>query len=371
MRVTELETACFRNLATQEIALHPRFNVLVGENGQGKTNFLEAVYVAACFESFRAIHSSEMVRFGETSARVRAFVAGERGRRELEVRLEARGKRGLVDGKRVGPSAGYLDHLKVVLFWPEDLRVPRGAPVERRRLIDRAIASVWPLYRQLARDYQKTVGSRNRVLRQGGGRLEELLEVYDKQVAEIGSRIVAARVRYLSALEASFEEAFERICQSGVKGRLRYLSGEAVREAGEGVKEIEEVLGRELRSGRARDLARGLTSVGPHVDDLEFEIGGRTTRAFGSQGQVRALVLAFKLAQIADVMRRTGEHPVLLLDDVSSELDPPRTNYLFDFINEIPCQCVLTTTRPDILPVPGESIIFQMVEGKAVGDRRA
>jgi DNA replication and repair protein RecF len=363
MVLTKLEVEGFRNLQSQAVQLHPRFNLIVGQNGQGKTNLLEAVVVLGQLRSFRAGRSSELLRFGERQARLRGLCENQGLKRELEVQLRAGGRRALLDGKTVPSATAYLGKLAAVIFAAEDLQLPRGAPAERRRLLDRAIAGCWPAYYELQRAFQKVLSTRNRVLRDRSSQLEALLGVYDLQLAELGSRVVASRRRYVRSLGARLQSVFADVSRSGVQGGMVYRSRGEVGQAGDALEALKEALLGELGRARAADLTRQTTTVGPQADDLELQLDGRPAGAFGSQGQLRSLVIALKLAQIQDSFERVGSYPLLLLDDVSSELDPDRNEYLFDFIKKISCQTFVTSTRPELLPVDENHIKFHVVNG--------
>ncbi len=373
MILQHLETSNFRNLEQQRVEAHSRFNVLAGDNAQGKTNFLEAIYLVATLRSFRGCRSLDMVHFGETTASVKALI--ERGaiHQELKVHLGEREKKAFFDGKLVRSAASYLGAFSAVLFSPDDLQLPRGSPNERRKLLDGAILTIWPAYLTLARDYQKTLRSRNRILRLRPAKMKEMLEVYDQQLAELGAKIVASRVRYLRVFGEVFTKIFEQISQSGVKGTLRYITTPSLHEAKDSVQELTVAIGKELDQARARGIDFSLyeRSIGPHTDDLDFLLDGRSAQRCGSQGQVRSLILAFRLAQILDTFNKIGVHPVLLLDDVSSELDSLRNTYLFNFISQVPCQTFLTTTRLELIPLTQEHYSFKVVRGKltALGAR--
>ncbi len=363
MIVQRVETRRFRNLVDQVVEPGARFNVLAGDNAQGKTNFLEAVNLVATLRPFRASRNAEVIAFGAERALVRATIRSMELTRELSVDVGPAGKKVRSDGKAPRSSVDYLDGLSVVLFTPDDLQVPRGSPGPRRKLLDRSVASVWPTYVALTRDYQKVLTSRNRVLKDAPAGVRDLLEVYDQQLSELGARIVAGRLRYLRSIADVLCETFASIVRSGVDCEVVYRTSDAVREAGVRIADLEPVLRQQLRDNLPEDLARRSTRVGPHTDDLEFFLDGRNTRSFGSQGQVRAVVLALRIAQIKDTHDKLGFHPVLLLDDVSSELDKDRNTYLFDFISQISCQCFLTTTRPDLIHLKEDRLDFQVVNG--------
>ncbi len=365
MALERIEAHGYRNLADLSLSLHPRFNLIQGDNAQGKTNLLEAVVLLSTLRSFRARRIEELIGFGGTGARLRGVVLEGAARSELGVELRAGGRRATLGGKVVRDVERYLGLFPTVLFWPEELAIPRGSASERRRLLDRAVSTVWGGYLPLARDYQRALLSRNRVLREAPAKGVNLalLEVYERQLAELGSKLCAARVRFLRGFGPVFAQVFGEISRSGAQGALAYLARPELEAAGGEVGALAEALTTLLRSTRGHDLARKATSVGPHADDLEFRIDGRSTRSYGSQGQLRALMLAFKIAQILDGFQKLGRYPALLLDDVSSELDPKRNKYLFEFIGRIEAQTFLTTTIGATLPVPSERKDFQVVNG--------
>jgi DNA replication and repair protein RecF len=340
----------FRNLAPTTLLPSSRFNVLHGDNAQGKTNVLEAIYLVGTLRSFRTTHPQEMVRFGDASAAVKARV--ERGglERSYEVRLEGARKHVRLDGKTPRSLGEYFGDFNVVLFAPEDLRVPRGSPAGRRRFLDRTVFNRHPVFLGEAQKYQRVLKSRNQVLRDARPD-EALLAVYDEQLAALGSQIVARRRSLLGELGPELAIAWESITRSGLAAALEYRGGS-------------EDLAAELAASRGRDAARKQTSVGPHVHDVEFQLDGRPARAFASQGQLRALVLAWKTAEMRLLEATLGDAPILLLDDVSSELDPSRNEYLFGFLQEIECQCFVTTTHPRHVLATANRKDFQVVAGQ-------
>ncbi|MCC6750512.1 MAG: DNA replication and repair protein RecF [Deltaproteobacteria bacterium] len=360
-----VETFQFRNLAAQAVTLHPRFNVLAGNNGQGKTNFLEAAYLLACRSSFRAVRARELLRHGTMEAWVDARLDEDGIERHLRITLGPKGRRIRLDGKVAHETSEQLRGLAAILFTPEDLVVPRGSPARRRRLVDEAVGALWPAYRVLVRDYARALQSRNRLLRDRPRELEELLTVYDAQLAGLGAKICATRQRYLRQVTPGFSDRYQRVAQGCGHAELRYATHPEVLAAGDALPALAEALGRLLRLGRAQDLARRLTaSAGPHLDDVEFRLDGEPARLFASQGQVRTLVLAFRISQIIDIYQQYKHYPLLLLDDVSSELDPLRNEYLFKILNEIECQVLITTTRPELIPIRDNRFNFNVLDGR-------
>jgi DNA replication and repair protein RecF len=358
VRIHALEARQFRNLAEVLIEPHPRFNVLWGDNGQGKTNVLEAIYLLGTLRSFRAARTEEMVRFGAERATARARVEKLGTQRLLEVQLSPGHKNARVDGKGARAS-DYFGGFNVVLFAPEDLRLPKGPPSGRRRFLDRAVWNAHPTYLAEAQTYERVLKSRNAVLRDGGP--ESLLEVYDEQLARAAVAIVARRQALVAELRPRVQAAFERVTQTGLALEVGYET--ALTGAGD---EIAQSLLMRLSAERRRDMARGATSSGPHVDDLGLALDGKEAKAYASQGQLRAIVLALKIAEIEFLRATLGDAPVLLLDDVSSELDPTRNAQLFDFLQSVPCQAFITTTHPGHVLLAKERLDFQVVAG-AVG----
>lgn len=357
MRVLALELTDFRNLANVTLSPHVRFNLVYGDNGQGKSNLLEAIYLLATLRSFRALRIEELVRFDQPRARLRARVAKLGTERLLEIELAAGQRTARVDGK-AARSTEYFGGFNVVLFTPDDLRLPRGAPKLRRRFLDRAVWNAVPAYLPEAQRYERILRSRNALLRQPGGPAPELLEVYDAQLADAAVPITMRRRQLLAELGPLVAEAFERITRSGLELKLGYETSLPAEEAA-----VAPELAARLAAERRRDLQRQLTSSGPHADDLTFSLDGRPVRLYASQGQTRAVVLALKTAEIEYLSAKISDAPVLLLDDVSSELDPQRSAQLFDFLASIDGQTFLTSTHLSNLAVPEIRKQFNVVKG--------
>jgi DNA replication and repair protein RecF len=327
------------------VRLQPRerFNVFVGDNGQGKTNLLEAIFVVAALRSFRTARLADLIAFGRPESKLGARVVKDDLVRVYEVDLAPGSRKVRLDGKAVRPLARYFGAFNVVVFTPEDLGLPRGAPGDRRKFLDRGVFNLEPAYLATATDYDKVLRSRNSVLRQAGqGALgarqaEDMLAVYDAQLARYAVEIIAARTRFLATLGPELGAAFSAITRTGLVARASYES----KLAGETAAGIEA----QLRAGRARDLASQSTQLGPHRDDVLLELDGREAGSFASQGQLRAIMLAWKTAELTVLGRVHGDLPILLLDDVSSELDPSRNEYLFEHLAGLAGQCFITTTH--------------------------
>lgn len=352
MLVRALQLANVRNLAASTIIPSPRFNVIAGENGHGKTNVLEAIYLAGTLRSFRTQRTTELIAWGETAAQVSARVVRGELERVYEVEIRPRSRTARLDGKTPRSLGEYFGDFNVVLFAPEDLRVPRGSPAGRRRFLDRSVFNREVTFLTDAQRFARVLKSRNVLLRSEAPALD-LLDVYDAQLVATGNRVLSARRRTLAAIEPRFAAAYEAITQTGLIASLQYESSLP----------DEQSFAPALMEMRRRDIARRQTHIGPHVDDLIFLLDGREARAFASQGQLRALILAWKTAEMSLLRELHGDAPVLLLDDVSSELDPKRNAYLFEFLARIECQCFVTTTHSKHVLVEQNRQDFQVVDG--------
>ena len=377
MRLQSLTLAQVRNLAPLDLVPGPRFNVFAGDNGQGKTNLLESIYAVCTLRSFRTRRLTDLIAFGASSARLAAQVERGGSLRTYELIVPESGPRRVrLDDKAVRPASRYFGGFQVVLFAPEDLAVPRGAPADRRAFLDRAVFQRTPEYLTLAQSYDKVLKSRNALLKnlrergggagRGAGGGAPLLEVYDQQLAELGARRIVLRHRFVSELEPRFRAAFEAIGRADKQPGLRYAC--RLREAPDAgaladQAEMTRRLAAALERARAVNLARATTTVGPHRDDLEITLDGRDAAAFASQGQLRALVLAWKTAELDLLTEAHGEAPILLLDDVSSELDPRRNEYLFEFLGSKRAQCFITTTHPSYVLTGPERVDYDVRSG--------
>lgn len=282
--------------------------------------------------------------------------------RVYEVDLAPGSRRVRLDGKAVRPLARYFGAFNVVVFTPEDLALPRGAPGDRRKFLDRGVFNLEPSYLATATDYDKVLRTRNSVLRQAaqgtlhGRQVDELLAVYDAQLARLAVQIIAARSRFLATLAPALAAAYAAITRTGLVARAAYASKLADAPA--------EAIEAQLRAGRARDLASQSTQLGPHRDDVLLELDGREAGSFASQGQLRAIMLAWKTAELSVLGRVHGDLPILLLDDVSSELDPSRNEFLFEHLAKLAGQCFITTTHASHVLLHRERADYRIAAGQ-------
>lgn len=357
----------FRNLSRVELAPGPRTTVAVGENGQGKTNLLEGLYFLATLKPLRASKLSELVQFGNQTARVtgRFLLAG--AEREVSVEVEAGARHAYVDGKKAASLEAYFGGVSVVAFTPDDLQVVKGGPEGRRSFLDRAVFNRFPAFLAESREYGRALKSRNRLLKEGAPPAH--LSAWDETLARVGARLWSRRRLLMGELSARAQRAFSRIGRTEEPAQFKYRPShlEQVDFANATELELKLALAAALELRLPRDEERGFTSVGPHVDDLELALGPHAARAFASQGQARALVLAWKVAEIENLHAHSGFLPLLLLDDVSSELDPERNQFLMGYLAESGAQVFLTTTDPALVErAAGQGTVWYRVKAGTV-----
>jgi DNA replication and repair protein RecF len=355
MRILRAEIHDFRNIREAEIRPSPRFTALIGPNGQGKTNLLEAIYLVAALRPLRSVQRRALIRSGREEARVRLAVERRSTglTHDLEVHLQARSRVLLKDGKQTD-AASFLGVAVGVAFTPDDLSLPKGGPEARRRFLDRALLDLRPAYLSRAMRYQRALKERNRLLADNGP--DSVLDSFDQIVASEGSAMMVARAHYTEEISERVQNEFDRIAAPAPKLGLTYHSvlGEGLDPSSES--ETKNRFLERLAVKRGDDRRRKATSTGPHLDDLLLTLDGQPVRERASQGQHRALVLALKLAEIAHLEERLGEPPILLLDDMSSELDRDRSRQLFAEIRGREGQVILTSTEDPWSLGPTEAI---------------
>ena len=348
MLLLDVATRAFRNLHDQRTSLDPQATVLFGQNGQGKTNFLEACYLLCTLRPLRAQRLTELARLGSGE---QALVSGRfelpGGTREVEVQAGSEGRSARVDGKAIRDPEDLFGGLATVAFTPDDLAVIKEGPDGRRRLLDRAVLNRHPAHLRDSREYLRTLRSRNHLLRQRAA--DALLESFDEPLVRLGARIRERRLEVLAEILPLAGTAFAEVAQGEAPLEMRTTAPDPSPQG----------LAEALRARLSRDRERGFTSVGPHADDLVVSIGDKPARLYASQGQSRALVLAFKIGEIENLRRVQGRAPLLLLDDVSSELDPERNAFLMRYLGALKGQVVLTTTDPKLV---GSGAFFQRVQ---------
>ena len=327
MRIARIAFEGFRNLQPGELVAHEGINVIYGANAQGKTNLLEAMWLFTGAKSFRGAKESSLVKTGQEYARLELDFVAE-GREQNATLLLQKGRQATLNGVKLKSGNQLAGHFRAVVFSPAHLTLVKDGPAERRAFLDGAIGQLWPKFLSLTQAYARAVAQRNALLKDARfhSQLLDMLEVYDREIAQKGARLVEYRLRYLNRLRPYAEEIY-----AGIAGGRETLAMEY-----DGLPDGQDpaALLAALKAARREDLAGAVTSVGPHRDDLTLTVSGMDARQFASQGQQRSVVLALKLAEAAVLRDVAGEQPVALLDDVMSELDEQRQDYLLDHIRD-------------------------------------
>ena len=339
MKITRVTLNNFRSYPAAEVELGGGVNVFTGSNAQGKTNLLEAVYLTAVGRSMRTPRDRELIRWGETRARVKVEAEGVTGKRKVEIVLsDKENKRVAVGGAQVTKLGELMGVITVVLFSPDETAVIKNGPAERRRFADIAICQISRAYFYLLSRYNKTLAQRNKLIKSRAD--GDTLDVWDEQLARAGAKLIRTRKGFFRRISPLAAAAHEFLTDGKESLTVSYESLD-----GETDDELYKNLLERLRRDRDRDLMQGFTHSGPQTDDFAAVIGGADVRKFGSQGQQRTAALALKLAQLDLMEEETGESPVLLLDDVFSELDPARQKKLIERLSR--CQTIITATHID------------------------
>jgi len=354
MHVTQLDIQNFRSFSYAQIVFGPNVNLLLGANASGKTSVLEAIAFFAYGRSLRARQDKEAIAFDQIEARLRVQVARASGTADLTMKLTHQGKQVAVNRVAKKSLSDFLGHLYVVTFTPDDLEIVKAGPEDRRRFVNVSMAQYIPDYMTQLGAYNRLLAERNQLLKT---KQLQTLDLWDEHLAQAGSLLVNARRQFCEQLRSRFDAQYRTLTPLAEQVDLEY------RTDGSGVtpQEISRSLHLALTKSRTQDTQRGFTSVGPHRDDLLLTLAGRVASRFGSQGQQRSMVLALKLAVVDMIRAHTGEWPVILLDDVLSELDPNRQAALLSLLSQT--QSVITSTHWPELPVQQTTQIFRVSHG--------
>ena len=333
----------FRNYDSERLQFDPKLNLIVGDNAQGKTNLLEAIYVSAFGKSFRTIRDNEMINFETPMTYVRVEVEKNNHYVEtIEYRIQKNSKKTfLINGVNITKISDLLGTLNIILFYPDDLKLIKDSPVERRRFLDRELSHISKTYCGDIIEYHHILNQRNELLKkiQFQAGIEDTLEVWDEQLAEKGARVILKRREFTQAIQPICSEIHSKITSGKENLEVKYVT--SVGNSGN-YGTIKSDLIHALKKNREMDIRRGFTASGPHRDDLDISINGINIKSFGSQGQQRTAALSLKLSEIEIIKNEVGESPILLLDDVMSELDISRQQDLIYALSSV--QTIITTT---------------------------
>lgn len=355
MRIENITLKNYRNYTEAHIEPCASVTVFTGDNAQGKTNILEAVYLCCTGRSHRTTRDKELIKTGEDCAFVSVTGRRNDGIHNVEIAISnADGRRVKVNGTQVSRSGELLGHITGVLFAPEDLRMVKDGPIMRRRFIDMELSQLRPSYYYALQKYNRALKQRGALLRESSlrGAYPDTIDMWDEALAESGSLIMFMRDGFVKKLAERAEEIHASVADNKEKLLISY---EPDVPMGEDVNEIKQNLLDALMTSRAADIRHMTTGAGPHRDDMGVFVNGMDARAYGSQGQVRTCALSVKLSEIELMKEIGGEAPVLMLDDVMSELDPSRRRLLISYLDGVQT-FVTCTDKEDLAGAKAEKI---------------
>ncbi len=357
MRLQRLAAERFRNLAPLDLSLDAPFVVLWGPNGQGKTNALEAVHLLATLKPLRGRRIRDLIQWGHRDGGVAATIHHDGIAMPYRVDLASTGRTAWLDGQRVIDLHEYFAGIRAITFTPQDERIVSGEPGKRRNWLDRAAFTASPAHLDRVRAVRRVLDQKGALLRSGSAD-PMTLDVLDEQLATLASELVHRRQSILDELIGPVQALYDHIAGEPSAIDLELMT---VARGADMTGRRQAVLDK-LAVTRGRELQRQTTLVGPQLDDLSVRLDGQAARTFASRGQVRSLVLALKLAELT-AARSRGQHPLFLIDDVSSELDRGRTARLVELLTDLDAQVVATTTDPaHITSLPAEDTLYVHVE---------
>ncbi|MBQ7323616.1 MAG: DNA replication/repair protein RecF [Clostridia bacterium] len=361
MKIKKLFLQNFRNYEQESFDFSDGFNVLFGKNGQGKTNCAEAVFYLCTGASLRIRHDKQLIRIGADSARIVAEAENRYGRVTIEADIYENKREIRVNGSKIRKNADLMGHINSVFFSPGELRLIQDGPDERRRFMNLSISQTSPAYYTALLRYNKILDQRNTLLKNRDVELVlDTLPVWDEQLCQYAAVIVKKRLEFVEKL-APFAKEYHAFLTDGKEELV--IKPDRIYEGDEGT--IAQKLKVRLENNYEKDLRLGFTTVGPHRDDLNVTIGGMEAKSYASQGQMRTAALALKLSEVQIFKALSGEYPILVLDDVMSELDLPRRKKLLKCIADL--QTILTCTHAERVLYGSECKKIRIENGKIKG----
>ncbi len=348
MFLKKLTLRGYRNYDAADVTFSKQINVFLGENAQGKTNIMESIYVLAMTRSHRTANDKELIGWDQEFARVSGLVEKANDSFPLEIILSKKGKKAKLNHLEQKKLSRYIRHLNVILFAPEDLSLVKGSPSVRRKFLDMEMGQMSTLYLYHLVEYQKILKQRNAYLKQNrrSGKLDETyLAILNEQLAAEGAELLAQRFSFVKRLQNWAQPIHSDISQGHETLTMEYASSFQVTSEDDKEQLMKDLL-KQYAKHKQREYEQGTTLYGPHRDDIKFFVNEKNVQTYGSQGQQRTTALSLKLAEIELMHDMTGEYPVLLLDDVLSELDDERQTHLLKTIQD-KVQTFLTTTSLD------------------------
>ncbi|MBO0460336.1 MULTISPECIES: DNA replication/repair protein RecF [Enterococcus] len=371
MRLNKLHLKNYRNYQELQIDFSKNLVIFLGENAQGKTNLLESIYVLAMTRSHRTNSEQELIGWNDEQSMIQGEITRGTSKIPLEIQLSKKGRKTKINHIEQKKLSSYVGQLNVILFAPEDLSLVKGSPQIRRKFLDMELGQINPIYLYDLVQYQAILKQRNQYLKQLNEKKQTdllYLDILSEQLAEFGSKVLKARAQFIKRLEYWANSLHQQITHQREQLAIEYVTSLSSLDTLT-VQEIQSQFLTLLEQNKKKDLFRGTTTVGPHRDDLSFFVNEKNVQNFGSQGQQRTTALSVKLAEIDLIKEETGEYPILLLDDVMSELDDQRQLHLLETI-EGKVQTFLTTTTLDHVKnkMTVEPEIFYVQQGEIKGE---
>ena len=362
MKITQLTVKNFRNYENQTVNFTDGLNLLVGKNAQGKTNLLEAIFLCCIGKSARTTKDKELIKFGCDYAYIKVEFQTIAGNKDIEIIISQNiNKTVKINGVPIKKMGELMETLNTVYFSPDELKIVKDGPSDRRKFMDIDISQVSKTYFYLLTRYENILNQRNKLLKitNNYNTLLDTICIWDNQIAEIGAKIIMSRIKFLQKLSEKASKIHSLLTSNKEKLLLEYCG-----IVGNSVGEIKSKFEKMLENNYEKDFNLKYTSVGPHRDDIKIKINDIDVRSMGSQGQKRTVALSLKLAELEIFNEEKGEYPVLLLDDVLSELDENRRNVLLELSKSV--QTILTCTEYAESVTPNK--IFKISNGKVYND---
>ncbi len=359
MYITEIDFRNFRNYENLKMNFSNGINLIYGDNAQGKTNLIEGIYFAGMAKSFKFSPDMGFIRFGNEKAEISVkYVSGGRNKENKLTFEKKKGKKIEINGVPIKKRIDFLGNLNVVLFSPQDLDTVKDSPFYRRRYMDLCAGQLRKKYLSALTDYNRTLLQKNKLLKEDGAAFT--LDVWNEKLAEYGSTIMWFRISLVNKIKEIIAPVFEEISEGKEKIKIKYLKTVQFDEEGD-IEYIKNEFLKALNRHKEKELKEKTCLVGPHRDDLIFYINGKNAKIFGSQGQQKSIVLALKMVQAELFYQQTGEYPVLLLDDITSEFDIKRRKYLMGQLKDK--QVIITGTEKSIIPAELLPKLFKVEKG--------
>lgn len=355
----------YRNFKEAEAELNESLNIFIGDNGQGKTNLMESIYIASIGRTFRLNSESELINFIENKSSVEIHLFKNNYNIKIEILLEKNKKKLVfINGVKLDKTSEMIGILNNVIFTPDDMKIIKGSPVERRKFVNIDISQIKPKYKYLLNKYKKVTTERNLLLKKYNTKYgnKDIINIWNDYLVDIGTEISLYRNEYINNLKKYPSDIYSTISGNKESLEITYHSNIGLITNKD---EVKKLFYEKINNNFNNETLRGTSLFGPHKDDVLIKINGKECKYFGSQGQQRSAILALKLAEIEIIKEEVGEYPILLLDDVLSELDNKRKSYLIEHIKGI--QTIITSTDDhdlNILTKNFKKKIFKINEGK-------